>query len=205
MPLIEQVDAIQFLQPHLFGIHGIVSGGWNDYMSCYPDVHRLIHSSITRASIVHDHIIDRASRYLQTQPGVRLHEVKGLKALVIDDQYAIRFKKLDESGISRNQPTKQVQDFREQIPLPGIHTVYNLEAGYVLDKLETGIAKICITCPNGGRNYWEYEIQDTGATVSAIRDLFNERPSADELNEPALIVTKHIGHVAPLRRDKDED
>lgn len=205
MPLVEQTDAIQFLQPHLEGLHDIVSGGWEDYMIGYADAHRLIHSPITRANIVHDHIVDRASRYLQTSPRLRLHDARGLKALVIDDRYAIRFKKLDESGISRNQPTKQVQDFREQMPLPGINAVYNLEAGYVLDDLETGISRICITCPNGGRNYWEYELQAGGSAVSVVHDLFEEREHSDESDEPAIIVPKKIGLVTPLKRDKDEN
>lgn len=205
MPLVEQTDAIQFLQPHLEGLHGIVSGGWEDYMTGYTDAHRLVHSPITRASIVHDHIIDRASRYLQASPHLRLHDARGLKALVIADRYAIRFKKLDENGISRNQPTKQVQDFREQMQLPGINAIYNLEAGYVLDDLETGISRICITCPNGGRNYWEYELQAGGADVSVVRDLFEERADSDEPDEPAIIVPKRIGPVTPLKHDKDED
>lgn len=207
MALIEQTEAIKFLNPHLGAIRNIVSGGWDDYINGYSDAHRTIHTSTTRASIVHDHIVERVSRYVLTEEGLRLrlHEVRGLRALVVDSQFVIRFKKFDELGMSRNQPTKQVQDFRSQIALTGIDAIHHLEVGYVLDAIQSTITKVCMTCPNGDRNYWELELPSNGSVVTSVQDLF-VASETDEISEArAIIVPKSGGAVVPMRRKKDED
>jgi hypothetical protein len=49
-----------------------------------------------------------------------------------DGYIGIRLKKFDEDGLSKNQPTALVKDFRGQQRLPGIPADYHLEAQYFL-------------------------------------------------------------------------
>ena len=70
----------------------------------------------------------------------------------------IRLKKLDIDGLSKNQPTTQVQEFRDQMTLPGINASYHLEAGYVVDRFGSALASIDLVCPSGDGSYWKAEI-----------------------------------------------
>ena len=63
MRSLTEAKAQELLADHLAAIRGIVQGGWNDYHSEYSEKSRLIHTSRTRASLVHDHQVARAQTY----------------------------------------------------------------------------------------------------------------------------------------------
>ena len=93
---------------------------------------------------------------------------------VVDAKLAIRFKKFDESYISKNQPTKQVKDFRGQLQLAGIEASHNLEAGYILDQ-DGQLKAVHLVCPSGLKsNYWEVLLTQSGSE-SIVSDLFAKK------------------------------
>jgi len=205
MPLIEESEAIARLQAHLPAVRDIVVGGWNDYITGYPDEKRVIHTPTTRANIIHDHQVERASRYCQLAHGARLEDLSRMKVLVLEDAFAIRFKKLDDVMRSANQPTLQVADFRAQAQLPGLPETYNLEAGYVLRQFDEGIAGTYLVCPNGPQFYWAAELTDGAGnqTVFSIRD--PKRPDGGSEEATGVVVRpKQSGIIVPLRRGGDE-
>ena len=75
----------------------------------------------------------------------------------------IRLKKLDEDGLSKNQPTTQVKEFRDQLTLPAVEADYHLEAGYVVDRFGSALTSVDLVCPSGDGIYWKAEIVPNGA------------------------------------------
>jgi len=205
MPLIEQTEAITRLQTHLPALREIVAGGWGDYVTGYSDTARVIHTTTTRANIVHDHQIERASRYCQLSDGARLHDFSRMKVLVLEDIFAIRVKKLTEDMRSANQPTKQVAEFRAQAQLPGLPETYNLEVGYVLHRLDGEIAGVYLVCPNGPNYLWAAELSDGAADQNVVGFRDPKGPAPSTYDAPGVIVRrKQTGIILPLRRDGDE-
>lgn len=196
---------MQSLQDHLGPIWQIVRGGWDDYLDLYSDLTRVTHCSTTRAGIVHDHQIRRASEYAQSRSDVRLLDFSKLKVLVVDGQFAIRFKKFDGELKSANQPTRQVQDFRSQEQLGDLPPTYNIEAGYLLDQLETEIQGVYLVCPNRNGNFWTAELNGEVAT-QRIFDLFEYRELSVSGEEEVGVALrpKKTGTVIKLRREKDD-
>jgi hypothetical protein len=85
---------------------------------------------------------------------VRPLEVRGLKLWLLDDvNVALRLKKMDEDGTSRNYPTQQAEDYDAGRELPGLPMPpVRLTAGYVLDALGTGFLRTQIARPTGKKN-----------------------------------------------------
>lgn len=208
VPLIDQTEAIVRLKRHLPALREIVVGGWNDYLTGYSEAQRVVHTSTTRANIVHDHQIDRASRYCQSADGARLADLSRMKVVVLEDAgavFAIRIKKFNEDMCSVNQPTRQVLDFRAQERLPGLPETYNLEAGYLLRRYDGGIEGAYLVCPNGPQPYWSTALDD-GAANQTLFD-FRQPKSPDDGNDGAaevIVRPKQGGIIVPLRRDGDE-
>lgn len=202
MPLIEQSEALRFLGPHLQAVRSdIVLGAWADYLAL-PDTARITFSTITRAGIVQDQMVQRAVRYFSGVEGGKIIDIQKLFLFILDQRIALRFKKFDSELLSRNQPTKQVADFRAQAQLPGIEAMHNLEAGYVLNETEQEIMAVYLVCPNMNRNYWEMEIT-TGKPVTIITDLFEKKAPETQKDEEAgtTFRRKKSGEVIPINRD----
>ena len=211
MPLIRELEALDGLDAHLFGLRGIVEGGWDDCLSLFqslPEL-RVTFTRTTRANVVHDFQIARAAKYAQSTAGVRLEDRSRLKLLVINDTYAIRFKKLDEDKKPSNHLTDQVRDFRGQYQLPGLPPTHNLEMGYVLDKTQSSIDQVCLVCPNGPiSNYWANDLLvGQEAQQGIVLDIFEQRKSEQlvEEEEEALVRAKRDGVIIPIRREIDEN
>jgi hypothetical protein len=202
MPLIHQSDALGIVGPHLKAIRSeIVLEAWADYLAL-PDVSRITFSTITRAGIVHDHMVQRAVRYFSGVEGVKIIDLQKLFLFILDQRVALRFKKFDNELLSRNQPRKQVADFRAQTQLPGIEAMHNLEAGYVLDEAEQQVKAVHLVCPNMNRNYWEMEITDS-EPVTIVTDLFENKPPETQKDEEegTTFRRKKSGEVIPINRD----
>jgi len=136
-----------------------------------------------------------------TTDGVRIFERNSMKGLVLDERIAIRFKKLDEEGLSRGHYTQQVEEFRSQRELDGIDAAHHLELGYVLNRDETEISEVRIVCPSGRGTAWWSRIDATGIQPMVF-DLFpTPVPSGDG---GAVVKPKDKGVVVPLRGKNDE-
>lgn len=195
MSLVTQAIAHNALSSFLPDVRKIIAESWLDYMNLYPPELRVIHSARTRANILHDHQISKASTFA-IENGFRLENFHEMKVLLIGN-YAIRFKKFDEELNSSNQPTKQVKKFRlqESLLIPGITETYNLEAGYVLNEDKTEIAKTWLVQPAGNGINWRLELSETGVQ-SDIADLL-AAVEQDEMEEGATIRGKE-DKVVPL-------
>ena len=188
MPLVAQAKAFQELESHVEHLAAMVKGAWTDAQSLDPEL-RLVITPRSEASIIHDFMLDRASKYAAKTPGVRYFKRQLMHGIVINDTYAIRFKKFDEDSISSNQPTAQVARFRSQINLPGIDAVHHLEVGYVTDQLGINVADVRVTCPAGRANSWSASIMGA-ESITLVADLF----ANEEVQEvaPAKVAPKTI-------------
>jgi hypothetical protein len=158
MPTPSESQARSILSQYSPVFYNSIASSWNEYMQEIgdwgPDM-----TDRSRASIVHDLTIRSAIQQFDGVPGVRVVVQNGLYLFIFDDSIAVRFKKLDEDKRSRNIPTQVTLDFRGQQEIPGISSTLHLEAGYVLNKLQTEIDGVYIVCPSRDRASWFWELQ----------------------------------------------
>ena len=205
MSLISEADAIQILGDRINDFREIMVAAWDDYLGYVPR-HRRLHSSTTRAGIVHDHIKQRVRERFGDDPLSYVLQVNKMLVVVIDQRLVIRFKMLQPDKTSSNIPTGQVRDFREQRDIPELRNqleligeLSNLEAGYILDRLGSEIVQTWLVCPSGiCANSWRHEIKERDASAGL------PRPSASPLfPSPTTIVrTKETTVVTIKRTDK---
>ena len=202
MSLIEREEALSILGGHLSAFYKVVNGAWDDYMS-YPIEKRVVHSGRSRASLVHDHMVDRASRYAVEEIGVQIVELKKLYLFVFDGRIAVRFKKFDEELRTRNQPTKQVRRFKFQDQLPGVEAAHNLESGYILDANGQSIQAIHLVCPSGFGVYWDVLLTEN-AQLTVIEDLFAKKVASEESDEGAVVKRREQAKIIQLKKNDDK-
>lgn len=145
----EQAQAA--LRPYLGAIWSSVAGGVADYLATDPG-QRAVESPRTRASRIHDRILHRAYReFASFGHKVRFLEKKGLRSLIIEERFHLRFKKLDWKFRPRNILTAQQVSLLEQIAvvLPELPPLINLIAGYRWNHLQTKISGVYVVCPRG--------------------------------------------------------
>lgn len=164
----------QILDSQMERLEQCFRGGLADYLKHYNGLGH-IHSKITQANLLRDHIVDHAKNIFsgKTDEGIYLREMSnGLfcvemsgKPFGIDDAIWIRFKKLSKKLLTANIPTGQALNFNAQRPvaikagqlqLPGVDWGLkpsiepdHLNAGYVLNDLRTGFDGLFITFPTG--------------------------------------------------------
>ena len=158
---IQQPQARSILTPHIPIFSSSIANGWNQYMAGIGDWGPAM-TERSRASIVHDLTIRSAIEQFEGVPGVSVQERNRLYLFVIEDQIALRFKKLDDAKRSCNIPTQMALDFRGQQEIPSIPSTLHLEAGYVLNRLQTDIEGIYIVCPSGDNIRWVWELANPG-------------------------------------------
>jgi hypothetical protein len=156
-------DAAQTQLAELFDpLWEIVDDAWDDWQTETSPKAKAILTTRSRASNMHDYMVWRARRFCETRDDIEVRVKRLMCVLVIHTgtaAFAIRFKKLDEDGLSRNQPTKQVQTFRRQDSLDGIPEAHHLEVGYILSRDQSKINAIEMVCPSGEKsNAWRCEI-----------------------------------------------
>lgn len=174
--LIEFDAAYHGLIPYFDRLWGVINGAWSDWNADVPDKVKAKAHSRSRASLIHDFMRDRGVRLAEVDPTVTTVIQQQMFVLIfrppgLNGAIGIRLKKLDEDGLSRNQPTTQVRKFRNQMALPEVEVDYHLEAGYVIDRLGSGLHSIDLVCPSGDGIYWKAEIIPTGA-VQNVANLF---------------------------------
>ena len=172
MALISEADAIQILGDRIHDLREVMVAAWNDYCG-YAPAHRRVHCPTTRAGIVHDHIKSRARERFGGDASSHVLEFNKLLVVVIDQRLTVRFKLFHRDKSSSNIPTRQVEDYRMQRDLAGLREqlnligeLSNLEAGYILDQLDSEIRETWLVCPSGIRaNAWVHEIKDKVTTA----------------------------------------
>jgi len=121
-----------------------------------------------------------AREFFVGDENIRIFSKRGLAVVNIKDVVLLRFKKLDNNKRSRNIPTTQQYLFRAQLDLPGIPSeLTHLEAGYVLNELQTGLDGVYITCPNKNRLEWFIDLTPlSGTNVARLPINANPVPAA---------------------------
>ena len=174
--LIEFDAAYKALLPYFDKVWGVVNGSWQDWNEEVSPKVRALASSGSRAHLVNDFMRTRARRLAEEDENINAVISKQMFVLVFSPPefqgcIGIRFKKLDDGGLSRNQPSAQVQSYRDQLVLPGVMADYHLEAGYVLDKFESALKSVDMVCPSGEGIFWKAEIVPNNA-VQNVASLF---------------------------------
>jgi hypothetical protein len=152
MTLIDRDEALATLKPFLPDLRACITRGWEQY-HIQPVAQEGRASRRSRASLVHDLIVDGARRLFAGRPGVRIDEGRGFLVLVFGERVAVRFKKLNGAMRPSHIPTEQAQSFVHQLSLFG-EDATNLIAGYQLDELGVTLEHIAITCPRGDGVAW---------------------------------------------------
>lgn len=196
--LINYEEAHKALTPYYDTLWNIVSSGWNDWQSDHISAeYKISFSDRTRACIINDRMRYTALRVTESDPSIQCVIHQQMFVLIItpnnlDGCIGIRLKKLSADGLSKNQQTKQVSDFKSQMLLPAISADYHLEVGYVIDEFGQDLQSIDLVCPSGKGIYWKSEImpKDSMKQPHIIeQDLFND-----------VVVTRKI-----IIGDKSED
>jgi hypothetical protein len=107
--------------------------------------------SRAQAVCTYCHMVAEADRRFLGRAGVRALDIRGLKLWLFEEANAVmRFKKMDEDGLTRNYPTKQARDFDAGRQLPGLpQPPVRLTAGYLLDLTGLEFVRSQIAKPAG--------------------------------------------------------
>jgi len=145
------------LEPFLDELDAIGRFGLSAYNEYHPLV-RIDHSPRTAANCVYDHMAAEADRRFADHPEVNAIDVRGLRLWVLggrDPHTVFRFKKMDQSGATKNYPTQQIQDFDLMRDLPGLpEKPTRVVVGYVADALFTIVDRVQVARPNGSKIDW---------------------------------------------------
>lgn len=157
----------------------VITEAWGDYQA-YPFDVQAAHTPRTRASAVHDHMVLRAREAFRSVPHAQCMDYGTLFMVLLYGRIAMRFKKLDDEFRSSNIPTQQSLDFvRQESDLPGIKSMTNLQAGYRLNRLQTGLEGVYVACPRGSDNHWITELPiESGLAGSSVVDFRRTPPKS---------------------------
>ena len=175
--LIEFDEAKKILSPHAEILSQAMHRGFDRYVRLDPK-DKVVLRTTTKAGIVHDFQVNESERVARDIEDIKAVRFGELSILLIKDSFAVKIKKLKNNRKSSNQPTKQVKDFLNQnLTLPGIVDVTNLELGYTENPLGE-MEDVLFVCPNGPYdNFWEWSL-DTG--FENVFELLRSQPADDE-------------------------
>ena len=194
--LISYSQASYALSPYMSELHALILDAWNDSQSLISsNMQAVISTSArTRASQVHDFFVTRAIEFAEGKDGIFFVKKNGMFILVFPSIYgpiAVRFKKLDKDGFSRNIPTQQVLDFKNQMPLKGMEVTHNLEIGYVLTDAQDAISSIVMVCPSGKAIYWMAEITQDGSRENVV-NLWEYRGEEEQSGDGFIVKPRKV-------------
>jgi hypothetical protein len=145
-------DIVSGIEPWLDEFDQIARIGHGRFRSYSPeDLIEL--DSRAQAACTYNHMLAEANRRFLDRKGIKLIEIRGLKLWLFEPaDVVVRFKKMDEDGLTRNYPTKQAKDFDRGYDLPGLPMPpVRVTAGYLLDRTGTIIERTQIARPIGNK------------------------------------------------------
>ena len=99
MPLVAMHTALSELEDHLEALATFAVQAWDRYHSL-PAADRMIFGARERANCVHAYMVHYAAEYVAVAPGtIRCFKLNQMCGIVIDNKYAIRFKKLEDLAL----------------------------------------------------------------------------------------------------------
>ncbi len=169
---LSQVEVWAILEPHSDRLwHSAVKHGFERYKT-YP--HRPLHRRETRASVIHDLMVDGARQEFDGISGVRFIDVarKGLTLVEIEETVLIWFKKLGVGRLPRANRTRHAALLmcgRLDL-LPGLPPAATLVVvGYKLNLDETRVSRVSIARFAGRpKPEWYIDLEEPEEGVRAI-------------------------------------
>lgn len=148
-------DLLAALAPYHDTLDEIARAAHATYRS-YDATHLLEHSPTAQATNIHCHAIAEAERRFLDDPNVVSKEIRKLQVWIFKSQdVVLRFKKMDEDGLSQNILTRQQLDFDTGEELPGLpFPPERLTFGYLLDRTGTVYQRTQIAQPKGSTVLW---------------------------------------------------
>ncbi len=167
--ILKQKAVERLLRHELPYLGRIIAGAWQRYLDTHSLAERLTHTPRSRASLVHDYMVDGARELAETAVHAEVRERGGLFMVLLHGRVAIRFKKLKDDLTTSNIPTQQSFEFsRQSLALPGVRHVTYLQAGYQLNRSQTKLSAAYLACPNGGRVEWAIPLKIESAAADVI-------------------------------------
>lgn len=185
--IISAEEAKRILDPYVGRLALCMRAGWEAWeeLGRQSPKTRLPLRPHTRASIVYDHIVEKARDEFGDDPHVVITEKNQLITLTIEDKLVVRFKKFKDGNYFRTSgiATMQQQLFAYQLPLPGMpHEATKLVTGYVLDELQASMETVAIACSDGSTLEWSLDITDAeGETGAAVEPIQPAGPSSPRI------------------------
>jgi hypothetical protein len=156
MPFPRRDDVQDLLAQREPAINNIVIGAWEQWWNNpeRPGLYRR-----TRATLIHNYMMNIAGPAFAGDAGVRLVEKQETIYFVVDQRLVFRFKKGDDIGLSSNIETQAALAFHDpQQTLPELPDVGRVDVAYVLNPFETLVDRILVVARNGSRVIWSYAI-----------------------------------------------
>lgn len=126
---------------------------WNEK---YDFAQRTLDDS-ARAHIINQHWYDFARKIFADDIGAVFLKDQLQQYIVVDEKVIIRFKLLNNQLRVSNYPTNHTEDWKLQIPMPGIPLCARLHYGYRMDITGTKIKDAFIILPQGSINEWVWQ------------------------------------------------
>jgi hypothetical protein len=188
---IQPEDVHNALAPYLPALRRMVLQAANDYAQ-YSAEQRKVHTTRSKASLIHDHFFSRAKAFADQESGVRFEERAHLCMLVFDAGFVIRFKKVDRDLLPAGHHTQQVLMFRTHQQLGEIPRSINLDLSYEEDGLGK-LRSVFLICPSGPKsNMWVSELHEAAIETKVV-SLFGAAQHNNDEPSGAKITTKRRG------------
>jgi hypothetical protein len=185
------IVAQRALEPHHAGLIRIIENAWSQWMKIPPEVRALLNESDrTRAGVIWSLIIAGANEYFHPLGIVGLKK-HGTVTYSIDPLVRVRFKKMDQAGVTANFPTDRSQAYNGHLPLPECPEPVRVDVGYVLDELKLGIDQILVSCPTAYDVAWFYPLTPSVSIVPLFPEIDSEEENISLVRPRASEETKH--------------
>lgn len=168
LPLREVVEpALRRLEPALVDIYRGSWADWKDDPRCGVYLYKR-----TRADLMHEHAVRRALVAFANVRGVRPLPGQETCHFLCDDQVLFRLKKGDDDGRTSNIQTELAIAYHDPqatlLDLPDLHRV---DVAYVLNELQTDLAKIFVVGRDQQKILWRYDVLARASESSGIQPL----------------------------------
>jgi hypothetical protein len=173
--------------PHEQRIVGVFERAWKR-LSESPERVALEYKR-TVATLMHQFVVHELRREYHGDKSVHLIEENETVRMLINREAVIRFKKMDERGYTRAQPTLATMAFttpNSVLPFDSEYVPerFTADVGYVLNDLGTRIDHILVAARNGDAVLWSYEIPRATPMADFIIPVAPTAPSS-----PASIIS----------------
>ena len=200
MPVPSQETIEPILETYREPIVETVRAAWSDWrVSPYAGTWRCKRS---RANFVWEQIIQHAHIKFAGFGGLRIIEGQETFRFLVGDQVLFRFKKGDETGLTRNVPTQLALAFHDhEADLFNLPSVHRVEVAYTLNRLETEIEDVIVVARDSDTVVWTYSLLEESGNVEPFPTLPN---LVDPSEKPARRLVRPRNIHDAEKRDKSD-